>query len=46
MKLIETVLLSVQAHRQEILVTTYEARANPADHKTTDLLDSVRHEIQ
>ena len=35
----------LQAHRQEILVTTYEARANPADHKT-NLLDSVRHEIQ
>jgi len=39
------VLSGAQAHRQEVLVTMYEARANPADHKT-NLLDSVRHEIQ
>jgi hypothetical protein len=34
-----------QAHRQEILVTTYEARANPADHKTS-LFDTIPHEVQ
>jgi len=37
-------LYSFQAHRQEVTITTYEARANPADHKT-DLFDSVGHQI-
>ncbi|XP_064604629.1 PITH domain-containing protein 1-like [Liolophura sinensis] len=34
-----------EARRQEVTICTYEARANPADHKT-NLLDSVNHAIQ
>lgn len=34
-----------EAHRHEVTVCTYEARANPADHKT-NAMDSVNHMIQ
>ena len=35
----------LQARREEIVITNYEAWANPADHKHS-AFDSVNHEIQ
>jgi len=35
----------MEAQRQEIVITAYEARANPADHHKTSLFDSVSREI-
>ncbi|PIK42031.1 hypothetical protein BSL78_21116 [Apostichopus japonicus] len=35
----------MQAQRDAIVITAYEARANPADHKTS-LLDGAQHQIR
>ena len=34
-----------EAHRHEVTICTYEARANPADHKS-NAFDSVHHPVQ